>query len=35
MCRFHYKKGDFVGLAYEEKCYIGNIEDVYMTDLEV
>ena len=30
-----YKKGDFVILVYEEKCYIGKTEDVDMTDLEV
>ena len=30
-----YKKGDFVGLVYEEKWYIGKIENVDMTDQEV
>ena len=27
MCRLCYKKDDIVGLAYEEKWYIGKIED--------
>jgi len=35
MCRLCYKKDDIVGLAYEEKWYIGKIEDVDMTDQEV
>jgi len=26
MCRLRCKKGDFVELAYEEKCYISKIE---------
>jgi len=34
-CRLCYKKDDFVELAYEEKRYIGKIEDVDMTDQEV
>ena len=29
------KNDDFVGLAYEEKWYIGKIENVDMTDQEV
>jgi len=33
--RLCYKNDDFVELAYEEKWYIGKIEDVDMTDQEV